>query len=550
MAKRFIQYFEDSFKENWDLPAMTNYVTKQTYAYKDVAREIAKLHILFRELNIQQDDKIALVGDNTPEWAITFLATITYGAVIVPILQDFHSDDMAHIIEHSESKLLLITDTYWERLHDKPIDCLHAVLSLTDLHCLKNNKGESFLSVHQLHSLYSKQYPNDIRKDQVIFSLKDDKEVCVINYTSGTSGFSKGVMLTGDNFCCLFDYSEANGLGVTGDKVIAMVPMAHAYGCVNDLYYPFIVGGHITFMPQMPNPKILLQAMSEVKPDYISIVPLVLETIYKKNILPQINKPLVKFALHIPFVSNIVGSKIRKQLMNVFGGSYKNLFIAGAGLNKDVERFLVKIKFPYTLAYGMTECSPIISLNCHELTPYSVGRPINGVSVKIDSDNPRKFPGEILVKGRNVMKGYFKDVEATKSMFTSDGWLKTGDMGMLDKRGNIYIKGRCKAMILTSSGQNVYPENIEAKINSDIHIKESVVVLRNNQIVALIYPDYDVVDRNIEKEKLISLMDDCRKMVNKKLAHYEFVNSFVLMDSEFEKTPKKSIKRYLYESAF
>lgn len=547
MAKKFIQYFEDSFRENWELPAMTNYVTKQTYAYKDVAREVAKLHILFKELNITQDDKIALVGNNSPEWAITFLATITYGAVIVPILQDFHPDDIAHIIEHSEAKLMFVDELYWNRLEDKSPINLKAVFSLMDLHCMREQNCEEVPSVQKLHSLFLKAYPKGIQKDNLQYSQKDDSEMCVLNYTSGTSGLSKGVMLTSDNFCCLFEYAVTNNLGETGDKVISIVPMSHAYGCVNDFFYPFIAGGQIIFIPHLYDSKILQKAMREVQPDYISIVPLVLETIYKRNIHPQIQKKYIKIGLHIPIVSKFIASKIRTQLMNAFGGKYKNLFIAGAGLNKNVENFLVKIKFPYTLAYGMTECSPIISLNCHEMTPYSVGRPIKGVTVKIDSKDPNEVPGEFLVKGRNVMKGYYKDEKATQLMFTTDGWLKTGDMGVMDKQGNLYVKGRCKSMILTSSGQNIYPENIESKINNDIHIKESVVVLKDNKIVALVYPDYDIIDKNIKKDELNVLLNDCRKSVNKKIAAYEFINEFIIQEKEFEKTPKKTIKRYLYE---
>lgn len=545
MANRFIQYFEDSFREHWELPAMTNYVTKQTYAYKDVAREVAKLHILFRELGVQQDDKIALVGNNTPEWAITFLATITYGAVIVPILQDFHPDDIAHIIAHSESKLLFIEDSYWERLEEKDTSSLRAVFSLSDFRCVRQAQGETLhLLMRQLPSLFKERYPQGVQRKNVRYAEKDDQEMCVLNYTSGTTGFSKGVMLKGDNFCCLFEYSAANKLGVTGDKVIAVLPMAHSYGCVNDFFYPFIVGGHITFMPQMPNAKVLLESMAEVKPDYISIVPLVLETIYKKVISPHISRLPIRIALNLPIVSSIVAKKIRKQLMNVFGGKYKNLFIAGAALSNDVERLLEKIKFPYTLAYGMTECSPIISLNCHELTPYSVGRPILGVTVKIDSKDPRKISGEIWVKGRNVMLGYFKDEQATRQVFTEDGWLKTGDMGVVDKKGNLYLKGRCKSMILTSSGQNVYPEEIEAKLNSSPYITESLVVQRGEKIVALVVPDRTAVPDNSDLEVL---MGGEIKAVNKRLPAYAFIHSFELQTTAFEKTPKKSVKRYLYK---
>lgn len=546
MAKRFIQYFEDSFKENWDLPAMTNYVTKQTYAYKDVAREVAKLHILFRELNIQQNDKIALVGSNTPEWAITFLATVTYGAVIVPILQDFHPDDIAHIIEHSESKLLFIEDSSWDRLEGKDCFCLRVVFSLSDFHCIQALNGESVIGIHRLHSLFINEYPNDIQRECINYLSKEDSEMCVLIYTSGTSTASRGVMLTGENYYSILEYSKKKELGFKGSRILSYLPLSHAYGCTFDFLCQMVTGGHVTMLPKITSPSDLMTAMQEVKPSLIAVVPMILEGLYRKQIAPVLKKPHMRILTSLPFVSSYIYAKIRRNLIEVFGGSFTKLFVGGAPFDPKVEDFFAKIKFPFAVAYGMTECSPLISVDFESYTPYSVGKAIDGVVVTIDSDSPSSIPGEILVKGKNVMKGYYKDAEATSRSFNQDGMLKTGDLGIIDKNGNIFIKGRAKSMILSSSGQNVYPEGIEAKLVNDIHIKECVVVQRNHNIVALVYPDYSVVDKGITQVELSQIMENCRIQINKELASFEYISEFIIQDKEFEKTPKKNIKRYLY----
>lgn len=545
MAKRFIQYFEDSFKENWDLPAMTNYVTKQTYAYKDVAREIAKLHILFRKLNIQQDDKIALVGNNTPEWAITFLATITYGAVIVPILQDFHPDDIAHIIEHSESKLLFIGDSYWDRLEEKDTSTLRAVFSLSDFRCMRQAQGETLhLIMRQLPTLLKELYPQGVQRKDVRYAEKDDDQLFVINYTSGTSEYSKGVMLSGDNFCCVLAFAIKQELGFKGCDILSYLPLAHAYGCTFDFICQMITGGHVTMLPKIPSAADLLKAMSDVRPDWIAVVPMILEAIYRKQIQPVLSKPSMKILTNIPLVSNIVYGKMRDRLVNVFGGKFRKLFVGGAPFDSEVEDFYAKINFPFAVAYGMTECAPLISVDFQSYTPHSVGKAIDGVSIAINSENPLKMPGEILVKGRNVMKGYFKNCEATLAAFDSDGWLKTGDMGILDKHGNLFVKGRTKAMILTSSGQNVYPEEIESKLNNSPYIAESLVVQRGAKIVALVVPNKELVG---EGSNLQSIMMEQIKAVNKQLPAYAYIHSFEIQTTVFERTPKKSVKRYLYQ---
>lgn len=550
MSTSFIKYIEKSLKDHWDLKAMTNYVTKDEYDYSQVAREIAKIHVLFRELNITQDDKIALVGRNTPEWAIIFLATVSYGAVIVPILQDFHPNDVQHIINHSESKLVFLSDNQWDNLDETKMPLVRGVFSFSDFRCIYQAAGETIqMTMKHLEKSFEETYPNGFTKDSLNFKDKDGNAMTILNYTSGTTGFSKGVMLTGENICCQIEYAYKTNLVGRAYKILSFLPLAHAYGCAFDFIAQFVAGGHITFLTRIPSPKVLLKAMDEIKPDCIFTVPLVIEKIYKNNLLPLLNKTTMKVAMNIPILSNRVYSEIKNKLINVFGGRFRMIVIGGAPLNKEVEDFFVKIKFPFTVGYGMTECAPLISVDTVDYAPHSVGKPIDDVEVKIDSQDPYSIPGEILVKGRNVMIGYYKNEEATQSVFTEDGWLKTGDMGIIDKDNNIYIRGRSKTMILTASGQNVYPEEIESKINNLSFVSESIVVQRNDKIVALVYPDFASMDEmGIDHKELESIMEQHRLDLNKKLAAYEQVNKFIIHPTEFEKTPKKSIKRYLYEN--
>lgn len=550
MSTSFIKYIEKSLKDHWDLKAMTNYVTKDEYDYSQVAREIAKIHVLFRELNITQDDKIALVGRNTPEWAIIFLATVSYGAVIVPILQDFHPNDVQHIINHSESKLVFLSDNQWDNLDETKMPLVRGVFSFSDFRCIYQAAGETIqMTMKHLEKSFEETYPNGFTKDSLNFKDKDGNAMTILNYTSGTTGFSKGVMLTGENICCQIEYAYKTNLVGRAYKILSFLPLAHAYGCAFDFIAQFVAGGHITFLTRIPSPKVLLKAMDEIKPDCIFTVPLVIEKIYKNNLLPLLNKTTMKVAMNIPILSNRVYSEIKNKLINVFGGRFRMIVIGGAPLNKEVEDFFVKIKFPFTVGYGMTECAPLISVDTVDYAPHSVGKPIDDVEVKIDSQDPYSIPGEILVKGRNVMIGYYKNEEATQSVFTEDGWLKTGDMGIIDKDNNIFIRGRSKTMILTASGQNVYPEEIESKINNLSFVSESIVVQRNDKIVALVYPDFASMDEmGIDHKELESIMEQHRLDLNKKLAAYEQVTKFIIHPTEFEKTPKKSIKRYLYEN--
>lgn len=552
MANGFIRYFEKAIPEFWELPAMTDYVSKSSYTYQQVGEEIAKLHLLFEQMHIQPNDKVALVGRNTPQWAITFLATITYGAVIVPILQDFHPNDVMHIVNHSEPKLLFLSDNQWENLEEEKMRNVRGVFSITDFRCVYQAPGETVQAMmKQLPTYYAERYPNGLRKEDVKYAQKDDEELAVLNYTSGTTGYSKGVMLTGENLCGNLDFAGETNLVGRGYRILTFLPLAHAYGCAFDFLAQIAYGAHITFLTKIPSPKVLLKAMEEVKPTAIFTVPLIIEKIYKNNILPKLNKTSMRLITNIPILSGRVYAEIRNALVKTFGGEFCQMVIGGAPINREVEDFLLKIKFPFSVGYGMTECGPLISFEgCDTYSPHSTGRVITGMEMRIDSADPKNVPGEIQVRGRNVMKGYYKNEEATAETFTADGWMRTGDVGVMDEQGFLYIKGRSKTMILGPSGQNIYPEEIEAKLNNLPFISESIVMMRNEKLVALVYPDSAAMDEmGVQTKDLDVVMETHRKSLNEQLAAYERLTAIIIHPTEFEKTPKKSIKRYLYEKA-
>lgn len=552
MANGFIRYFEKAIPEFWELPAMTDYVSKSSYTYQQVGEEIAKLHLLFEQMHIQPNDKVALVGRNTPQWAITFLATITYGAVIVPILQDFHPNDVMHIVNHSESKLLFLSDNQWENLEEEKMQNVRGVFSITDFRCVYQAPGETVQAMmKQLPTCYAERYPNGLRREDVKYAQKDDEELAVLNYTSGTTGYSKGVMLTGENLCGNLDFAGETNLVGRGYRILTFLPLAHAYGCAFDFLAQIAYGAHITFLTKIPSPKVLLKAMEEVKPTAIFTVPLIIEKIYKNNILPKLNKTSMRLITNIPILSGRVYAEIRNALVKTFGGEFCQMVIGGAPINREVEDFLLKIKFPFSVGYGMTECGPLISFEgCDTYSPHSTGRVITGMEMRIDSADPKNVPGEIQVRGRNVMKGYYKNEEATAETFTADGWMRTGDIGVMDEQGFLYIKGRSKTMILGPSGQNIYPEEIEAKLNNLPFISESIVMMRNEKLVALVYPDSAAMDEmGVQTKDLDVVMETHRKSLNEQLAAYERLTAIIIHPTEFEKTPKKSIKRYLYEKA-
>lgn len=551
IKENFIKLYEDSFKYNWDLPALSDYGDSNTLLYKDLAREIARLHILFDKLEIKKGTKIALIGKNTRQWCIVYMATITYGAVIVPILQDFHPDNVHHIVNHSESELLFVSDSIWEGLEEGQMSHLTGIFSLSDFSCIYDNSKKHIKSIIQnLDNEMIHKYPDGFAKDNVVYADVDNSEMILINYTSGTTGFSKGVMLLANNLAGNVIYAKKLDLLFRGERVVSFLPLAHAYGCAFDFLYALSEGVHVTLLGKAPSPKILAAAFSEIKPNLIVTVPLVIEKLYKKAILPKLEKSSIKMALKIPLVRDQIYAKIRKGLVDALGGCFTEVIIGGAAFNKEVENFLHKIKFPFTVGYGMTECAPLISYDHHyDFIPTSCGKVLSIMEVRVDSPDPYNTLGEIQVRGENVMKGYYKNEEATKAAFTEDGWLKTGDLGTIDKDNRIYLRGRSKTMILGASGQNIFPEEIEAKLNNLPYVTESLVVTRNNKLVALVYPDYETMNvTGLSSTDLDAIMEENKQVLNKSVANYEAISSIHIYPTEFEKTPKKSIKRYLYET--
>lgn len=550
IEENFIKIYEKSFKENWDLPALTDYNTRETFTYGEVAEQIARLHLLFKYCQIRRGDKIALVGRNTPRWCIAFMATVSYGAIIVPILQDFNANDVQHIVNHSDSVLLFAGDLIWENLEVDKLSQLRATISLVDYTCLDQRDGECITQcLGDMDKLFKKAYPKGFTRDDVRFAELTNDKVILINYTSGTTGFSKGVMLTGNNLGGNVCFGISSKLHFSGSKCLSFLPLAHAYGCAFDLLVPLAVGTHTTLLGKIPSPKILLKALEEVKPNLIICVPLILEKIYRKQILPMLNKRPLKWALNVPLLDSRIYGQVRKKLVDAFGGRFEQVIVGGAPLNAEVEAFLHRIKFPFTVGYGMTECGPLISYTHHsEFIPRSSGRILEGyMQVKIDSSDPELIPGEICVRGENVMAGYYKNQEATEKVIDKDGWLHTGDMGTVNNDDTIFIKGRYKTMILGASGQNIYPEEIESKLNNMPFIMESLVIEKDGRLVALVYPDYEAVDDyGIANEDLPVAMEEIRKNLNKEVAPYEQIAKIHLYPTEFEKTPKRSIKRYLY----
>lgn len=552
IKENFIKTYETSFKENWSLPAVTDYNDKETFTYEDMVQEIARLHLLFKHCHIRKGDKIALIGRNNPRWAIAFMAVLTYGAIIVPILQDFNPNDVHHIINHSDSVLLFTSDNIWETLEEDKLPQLRGILSLTDFRCLTQRDGETISKcMAEMERTYRERYPAGLSKEDVKYADLPNDKVILINYTSGTTGFSKGVMLTGNNLGANVQFGIRSHLHYPGSKCLSFLPLAHAYGCAFDFLVPLAVGTHITMLGKIPSPKVLLKALEEIKPDLICCVPLIIEKLYKKQILPMINKKTLKWALNIPVLDHQINNQICKKLTDAFGGRFEQIVIGGAPLNHEVEQFLHKIHFPFTVGYGMTECGPLISYTpWKEFIPGSSGRLLaEYLEIKIDSEDPEKIPGEICVRGENVMKGYYKNPEATQQVLDQEGWLHTGDMGTLGADQTIFIRGRCKTMILGASGQNIYPEEIEAKLNNMPFILESLVIEQEGKLVALVYPDYEAVDNaGISNEDLPVAMDEVLKSINRIVAPYEKISRIQLYPTEFEKTPKRSIKRYLYNS--
>ncbi len=551
MQENLIKLYENSFRDNGELPALTDYFKGETFSYHDMAREIAKLHLLFQECGISKGDKIALIGRNNPRWVITYIATITYGAVIVPILQDFPANDVNHIIKHSDSRLLFLGDNFWDIIHEDEQPAIMAAFSLTDFHCMYEQEGHSITDyMTDIERHFNERYPQGFKGDNIQYADIPNGELCLLNYTSGTTGFSKGVMLSVNNLTGNVVFVMKHKIHARGSRVLSFLPLAHAYGCAIDMLAPLAVGAHITLLGRMPAPKILVEAMANVKPNVVVTVPLLVEKIVRKQVFPKLSNGVAKFAVKIPGVNTKIYADIREKLINVFGGAMSHVIIGGAPLNSEVEDFLVKIKFPFCVGYGMTECAPLISYTDYwEFIPRSCGKVLAPImEIKIDSPDPYNIPGEILTRGENVMMGYYKNETATQAVLEPDGWLHTGDMATTDDIGTLFIRGRCKSMLLGSNGQNIYPEEIEARLNNMRCVMESLIVDRNGKLVALVVPDYEQADsEQINHANLQEIMNDNLKELNAQVAAYERVAEIVLYPTEFEKTAKRSIKRYLYQ---
>jgi long-chain acyl-CoA synthetase len=547
--ENFIKLFEKSFKDNFNHLAFSDYGTDISYSYSEIAKRIAKLHILFGEYEIKEGDKIALVGKNTSHWCIAYMAIATYGAVVVPILQDFNSIDIHHIINHSESVFLFASHSIWEMLEKEKLPQLKAGVSLSEFQ-LRYQKEEENLKplISLVETKFYQKYPNNFTPEDINYADISDDEIRVLNYTSGTTGFSKGVMITGGNLSGNLTFAHNIFRLKCGDTMLSFLPLAHTYGTAFEFLYALSEGCHITLLGKIPSPKILMKAFDDVKPALILSVPLILEKIYKKMILPMVSKKMMKLALRIPLVNNGIYAQIGKKLTAAFGGRFRQIIIGGAPLNAEVEDFMHKLNFPVSVGYGMTECAPLISFSLYpDYVSHSCGKVLPCMDVRIDSDDPYHIAGEIQVKGQNVMRGYYKNDDATQNAFSDDGWLKTGDLGTIDQENNIYIRGRSKNMILSASGQNIYPEEIEAKLDNFPFIMESLVVERKGKLIALVYPDYDAVDSaGMNAEDLKKSMNQNKKALNGMVASYERIAEILLHPNEFEKTPKKSIKRYLY----
>ena len=547
--KNFIKIYEKSFIENWDLPALGEYGKGNVLNYSDLAVSMARAHLLYESIGLKPGDKVALCGKDSVQWVKIYMATVTYGAVIVPILSEFNPRDVIHIVNHSGAKLFFISDHIWEHIEPETLLNVKGVLSL-ERKCVLHEAPDVELQRHirLLNRRFNRRYPDGLSARDVKYADRDNSEVVEINYTSGTTGFSKGVMLTGENLAGNVCFGMESELHFRSSRALAFLPLAHAYGCAFDMLTPLAVGSHITLLGKTPSPRVLLKALADVRPNLVITVPLILEKIYKNQILPMISKGTMRWTLAVPFLDSLIYSKIRKKLIDAFGGEFEEVIVGGAPLNHEVEEFLHKIKFPFTVGYGMTECGPLISYTpWREFIVGSSGKTLPIMESKIESPDPENIPGEICVRGVNVMKGYYNNPEATKAVLDEEGWLHTGDMGTRSPDGTLFLRGRSKTMILSSSGQNIYPEEIEAKLNNMPFVAESLVVERDGKLVGLVYPDFDATDKfGITFNDMDSTMENVRNELNKIVAPYEQLSKIVLMPNEFEKTPKRSIKRFLY----
>ena len=550
MEDKLIELIEHSIKENWDRKAFTDF-NGESLQYKDVARKIAKMHLLFEAAGICPGDKIALCGRNSGNWCVAFLATLTYGAVIVPILHEFKPDNVHHIVNHSESKLLFVGDQVWENLNENRMPDLQGIICVKDFTLVNSRSERLTFARKNLNALFGKKFPMMFLREHVHYHPEASPEqLAVINYTSGTTGFSKGVMLPYRSLVSNVAFCRRTIGLAPGDNVVSMLPLGHVFGLVYDFLYGVCSGAHLYFLTRMPSPKVIMTTVAEIHPRVMSCVPLVIEKVFKKEVLPKIDNKLGKLLLRIPIISEKIKENARTESLRLFGGNIKEVIIGGAPFNAEVEAFVRSINFPYSIAYGMTECGPIICHSpWHETAYMSCGKAADGMELKVLSPDPVHTPGELVCRGRNTMLGYYKNPEATAQIFDEEGWLHTGDMAVIDHAGNVYIKGRCKNMLLSASGQNIYPEEIESRLNNLPYVSESLVIMCNEKLVALVYPDLnESLKDGLDDRDLLRQIDISRQELNKELPPYSQIVKVVLQNEEFEKTAKKSIKRYLYQN--
>lgn len=544
-----ISYIQQTLRDNWDVLALTDF-KGASFQYRDVARKIAKLHLLFEHAGLKPGDRIALCGKNSAHWAIAALASLTYGVVAVPILHDFKPENIHHLVCHSEARLFFVDSGTWENLDHANMPQLEGAVLLNDYSLLFSRNKQLTKARENLNKFFGEKYPERFTPQDVVYEPQNADNLAVINYTSGSTGFSKGVMLSYGSLWSNIQYS-IDGLDFLkpGDSMVCMLPLAHMFGFSIEMLHPFVKGCHIYFLTRTPSPKIILQAFAEVQPKLVVSVPLIIEKIVKTRVFSALDKPLMKVMMHVPVLDQHILDKIKHSLIGAFGGKLQELIIGGAGLNKDVEAFLRRIKFPYTVGYGMTECGPLIAYApWDENKPSAAGRIVPRMEGRVDSPDPENVPGVLWVRGANIMKGYYKNPEATKAAFDKDGWMNTGDICTIDHDGFIYIRGRDKSMILGPSGQNIYPEEIEQVLNNLPYVAESLVVDRQGKLVALIHPNMEEASQEgLTSEQIDKIMKDNIATANTQLPSYSQLSGYVIFQEEFEKTPKRSIKRYLYQ---
>lgn len=551
MENRFLGLIEHSLKEHWELPALTDYNGTTLY-YKDLAKKIAEYHIILEYAGIKKGEKVAILGRNCSNWVIAFFGTLSYGAVAVPILHEFKPDNVHHIVNHSEAKILIAASSNWENLNEEMMPELRLIMLLDDFSIQYSKDKEMFQIREHIGDYFEKKYPEPFSRSDIHFHIEEPEEMAVLNYTSGTTSFSKGVMIPYRSLWSNTQFAYDNLPFIhPEDNIVCMLPMAHMYGLAFEILNGINKGCHIHFLTRTPSPKIISEAFAKVKPALILAVPLLIEKIIKNKVFPELEKPVMKALLKVPYINKKIYKTIADKLYASFGGKLGELVIGGAAINKEVESFLKAIKFRYTAGYGMTECGPLVTYEQWDTFKQgSVGRAVDRMQIRIDSANPEQETGEILVKGANVMLGYYKNPKATEAVMLEDGWMRTGDLGIIDKDGFLFIRGRSKSMILGPNGQNIYPEEIEDRLNNMDYISESLVVSQNNKLVALIYPDWEQIDReNISHQEINNLMQSNIDKLNNEMPKYCKISYFKLYQEEFEKTPKRSIKRYLYQQA-